>query len=220
MAGDYAELKTEIAELRTKFDNVQKKFDDAQKALQETAEKIPRVIDKDYKENRRVRFQDSGDWGRHYSTVRMTVTTFLVGLSLGIISFKWENLKLPPAAMFVGLSTLIWISAVALFIAFTWLTYHEMARARKLDLSDTVVDHRKTLYPRRDPASWVLIIVTLVFGVGLSLVCDGSVLPSRFWRAGTMDEAIYQFVPWAFGLAVLGGIVDRVLAFKVKTKPE
>jgi len=213
MAGEDAELKKEIAELRTKFDDVQKAF-------QKTVDEIPRNVDKEFWENRRVRFQDSGDWGRHYSTVRMAVTTFLIGLSLGIISFKWDNLKLPPAAMFVGLSTLIWISAVALFIAFTRLTYHEMERARKVDLRDSADDHRKTLYPRRDPASWVLIIVTLVFGVSLSLVCNGSVLPSLFWRAGTVDQAIYQCVPWVFGLAVLIGLGDRYFSPKVKTKPE
>jgi len=45
----------------------------------------------DLLENARVRFTDAGDWGRHYSVVRMTVTTFFVGIIFGVIGVKWDE---------------------------------------------------------------------------------------------------------------------------------
>ena len=39
------------------------------------------------KDELRAQFSEVGEWARHYSTVRMTVTPVMAGLSLGILQF-------------------------------------------------------------------------------------------------------------------------------------
>jgi hypothetical protein len=210
MATDDAD-KQKLAKLESDFTQHKGEF----AALKKGVSEFPRGLDKEMWENRRVRFEDSGDWARHYSAVRMTVTTFLVGLSLGIVSFKWEKGDPRPGAIFVALAALVWISAVVLFIAFTRLTYHEMARARKLKLPDTPDDKRTPLHPRWDPASWVLIVVTAIFGLLLCWICNGSLWPPSW--AG-QDDRIYHYAPVAIMLFAVVGLIDRIIASEIDPK--
>ncbi len=122
--------------------------------------------------NRRGRFAEHGNWARHYSTVRMTVTTFLVSLSIGILSFKWEPTKGQPNLKFIDLAAGVWVAALFLFLIFTHHTYREMANARRLrrllPSGDNKPSSRKKRHPihtRQDSASWILIILTAVFAL-------------------------------------------------------
>jgi hypothetical protein len=99
----------------------------------------------------------------------MTVTTFLVSLSLGILSFKWKPNESPPADLFIFLAGVVWIVALCLFLVFTHHTYREMARARRLrNRLETGDDNDKTkgeIHPRGDWASRILIILSAAFGL-------------------------------------------------------
>jgi hypothetical protein len=67
---------------------------------------------------------DASSWAQHYSVVRMTVTTFLLGLSIGILTTKWEELTLLLWLVIGGL----WPLALALFVIFTRHEAVEMIR--------------------------------------------------------------------------------------------
>ena len=131
-------------------------------------------------QNRRVRFGENGNWARHYSTVRMTTTTFLVSLSIGILSFKW-NPPARPEPTFLNLAGGVWIGALCLFLAFTRYTYGEMERARlrRRALPEGAnAEPDKPLHPRQDVASWIMILVTIAFGLLLlSLSAEGLICP-------------------------------------------
>jgi len=142
--------------------------------------KLEAIGPPDYEQNRRTRFQENGSWARHYSTVRMTTTTFLVPVSLGILSFKWNGPQ-HPQIRFIALSGVVWVLAVLLFLLFTRLTYGEMERARlkRKDMPDGGTgrgDENNPFHPRQDVASWILALLTLFYGV--LLVCLGDI---RVW---------------------------------------
>lgn len=41
--------------------------------------------------NTRARYSDAATWATHYSTVRMGISTFFIGLCWGIVSLKWDD---------------------------------------------------------------------------------------------------------------------------------
>ena len=63
-------LSEQLAKLSAKVNDLQARLDLL--AMGDRPEHI---------QNRRVRFGENGNWARHYSTVRMTTTTFLFSLS-------------------------------------------------------------------------------------------------------------------------------------------
>ena len=153
-------------------------------------------------QNRRVRFRENGNWARHYSTVRMTTTTVLVSLSIGILSFKW-NPPAKPEPTFVNLAGGVWIAALCLFLVFTRYTYGEMERARlrrRALPEGAKLEPDKPLHPRQDMASWIVIVVTAAFGLLLLSLSDGgSICPLRS-RA--------NIVPWlVIFFALFGALV-------------
>lgn len=130
---------------------------------------LEKVGPPDYEQNRRTRFQENGNWARHYRTIRMAITTFLVPVSLGILGFKW-NPPLHPQITFIALSGIVWISTVLLFLVFTRLTYGEMERARlkRIKMPDGGTGRsgeEKAFHPYQDPASWILALLTIFYGV-------------------------------------------------------
>ncbi|MGI9087482.1 MAG: hypothetical protein ACR2HH_07060 [Chthoniobacterales bacterium] len=118
-------------------------------------------------QNCRTRYQENGNWARHYSTVRMTVTTFLIPVSLGVLAFKWTPPTHPPIN-FLALSDVVWMAAVFLFVLFTRLTYEEMERARRrrMQLREGVATGEgSSFHPCQDHASYVLAFLTIAYGV-------------------------------------------------------
>ena len=153
-------------------------------------------------QNRRVRFGENGNWARHYSTVRMTTTTILVSLSIGILSFKWDP-PAKPALTFLNLAGGVWIAALCLFLTFTRYTYGEMERARlrRQALPEGAKpEPGKPLHPRQDPASWIMIVVTAAFGLLLLSLSDGESICPLCARS--------KIIPWlVIFLALLGALV-------------
>lgn len=67
-------------------------------------------------------YKDRGQWARHYSTVRLTLGTFFVTLSVGILHFRWNTPELK-----VGIGAFIICALGAfLFSAFSKATFDEM----------------------------------------------------------------------------------------------
>jgi len=68
-------------------------------------------------------YSDQGSWARHYSTVRMTLGTFFLTGSIGVIYKKWDD-QYDPSTVILG-GTILAIG-IALFLRFTWLTFRRM----------------------------------------------------------------------------------------------
>ena len=73
-------------------------------------------------ENARVRFADAGAWAMHYSVVRMTVTTFFVGLIFGVIGVKWDEFD-------PSLRVAMWFAWGLAFLFLLLFTLPEMKKA-------------------------------------------------------------------------------------------
>lgn len=82
----------------------------------------------DLVQNARARFANDGQWAIHYSTVRMTVTTFLVGLSWGIVALQWDRYK--PALCFAAWA--VWVLTLVLLFTFTFYTKERLLAQRRL----------------------------------------------------------------------------------------
>jgi hypothetical protein len=152
----------EKAELGKKITAVEEQA----KALADNLKRFEGIGIAEYQSNCRARYQENGNWARHYSTVRMSVSTFLIPVSLGVASFRWQPPAPPPISL-LALSGVVWCSAVVLFVLFTRLTYQEMESARKKreKLADGVsVANGSTLHPRSDIASYLLALLTIAYG--------------------------------------------------------
>jgi hypothetical protein len=66
-------------------------------------------------------YKERGQWARHYSAVRLTLGTFFVTLSFGILQFRWDTPELK-----VGVVLLTCAFGVFLFILFSKYTFDEM----------------------------------------------------------------------------------------------
>ena len=152
----------EEAELRKKITTVEEQA----KALAGDLKRFEGIGIGEYQSNCRARYQENGNWARHYSTVRMSVSTFLIPVSLGVASFRWQP-PAPPPISFLALSGVVWCSAVLLFVLFTRLTYQEMESARKKreKLPDGVsAGNGSPFHPRSDIASYLLALLTIAYG--------------------------------------------------------
>ena len=59
--------------------------------------------------------EDANGWAQHFSNVRLAVITFLSGICLGIMSFKWDQ----PEAFLVWSTLGVWILGMTLFVIFS-----------------------------------------------------------------------------------------------------
>jgi hypothetical protein len=191
MSGEeQAKTKTDISDLCKRVSDLEARCT----ALEE-------IGSPDMQANRRTRFQENGNWARHYSTVRMTTTTFLVGVSLGILSFRWPAAAHPPIS-FVALSGIVWIIAVSLFLVFTRLTYQEMesARLKRNLLPDGVSGKRDKPYTSyEDWASWIVGCLSLFYGLLLYYLGD-----VRLWH---FVSPISSSFSRRMGCAVPGSVI-------------
>ena len=105
-----------------------------------------------------VLLQEASDWARHYSSVRMTVTTFFITLSTGMLGFKWGT------HLFVILAMVVWLVAIGLFITFTIPEIREL-RHRRPHLS-TLTGKPQETGIIWDWGSFAMLILTLGFLFG------------------------------------------------------
>ena len=141
-------------------------------AIQTTLSKLPPSASGALIENRRVRFEEAGEWARHYSNVRMGVTPFLITLTVGILAFKWDpqvGLLPGPGAPFVYLSFTVWVLACFLFFVFTHRTSKQEQNANShrlyLEVQPPKPLPKTKKYWAGDFPSWAM--VALMFGFGI-----------------------------------------------------
>jgi hypothetical protein len=117
-------------------------------------------------------YKDAGYWGRHYSTVRMTVGTFFLGVALTILYHQWEKPQLFTAFLVLALAA---VGAV-LFAIFSYLTFTKMnkqmmiADAFRRSLTNNAEKLEKRYDPLWQPTSLPVGIVLLVLFVVLDVV--------------------------------------------------
>jgi hypothetical protein len=107
-------------------------------------------------------YQDLGHWARHFSTVRMTVATFLTGLVGAVVLVAIESdVGSPKRIVALQMATGLLAVMVGMFVLFTRLTYLRMDKQRRLlDSGDKCHYCWGT-----DPALWVVLVV----GVGSAI---------------------------------------------------
>ena len=127
-------------------------------------------------ENRRALMQEASDWAQHYSTVRATVGTFLITLSIGILTFGWERND----PLLVRAAAGVWFVALVLFLGFTIAEYGKLGHLgehrevlRKSITSTPATSHslkrlfKSLVNPKRWDYGLVgFIILTVLFGLG------------------------------------------------------
>jgi hypothetical protein len=73
-------------------------------------------------------YKDAGYWGRHYSTVRLTLGTFFLTAAGGMIYHQWEK---PNWMTAIG-ALVIALIGFGLFVLFSFLTFNEMNAQREI----------------------------------------------------------------------------------------
>lgn len=86
-------------------------------------------------------YSEHGAWARHFSGVRMTLGTFFLTASIGIIYQRWDRFDCRTAWL-AGCTLTI---GIALFLFFSWLTYKYVNRQRAIaaDYQTTLSAHAK-----------------------------------------------------------------------------
>ena len=160
-------------------------------------------------EDRRALYQDAGEWSRHYSTVRMTVATFVITTCVAIIALTTDK---GTTSSRVGDSvTLLWLLGLFIFYAFTFLTFKERNKQLTHRRAFAVPipankQGKKGASILRDPASWALLFLNTAFAIAahkatghLTFVSNGA-LAKALW---VVSGLIALFI-------VLAGIFGRL----------
>lgn len=123
-------------------------------------------------------YSEHGAWARHYSTVRMTLGTFFLTASIGIIyqrwdkSFDWRTVGLAAFALMIG---------IALFLFFSWQTYksmnHQLAIA--LDYQTTLSPDATNRPPQFEWKKQPDVLYIVIGAVGFFLLALG-----LWWKCG------------------------------------
>ena len=128
-------------------------------------------------ENARAQFASAGQWAIHFSVVRMTVTTFFVGLSWALISVKWDDYTDDLGRAAWG----IWLLAGFFLAAFTWETN---AEAGKQKYCKSFIPHPGSSEKNTKPVrgfGWLNGWVLAVIGIVLLLCCVILLRNRMFW---------------------------------------
>jgi hypothetical protein len=84
-----------------------------------------------FRDNKKVLFQEAGQWARHYSTVRMTVATFTITSCTAIMALASKNDRLATSEDVAYPVTILWILGLCVFWLFTMFTHKELVHQRK-----------------------------------------------------------------------------------------
>ena len=127
--------------------------------------------------NRRLHYQEAGQWARHYSTVRMTVGTFVITVCATILALKGRGGQADQIAVAV---TLLWLAGQAIFFIFTAQTFDRLNSQlrRRWQLPDFIdaPEPARPVTMLRDAASWIMMGLTILLGVFMGLWGDQALL--------------------------------------------
>ncbi len=71
--------------------------------------------------------EDANGWAQHFSNVRLGVVTFLSGICVGIMNFKWDR----PEPIFVWSTLGTWILGITLFVVFSIEEWRKLDQRRR-----------------------------------------------------------------------------------------
>lgn len=71
--------------------------------------------------------EDANGWAQHFSNVRLGVVTFLSGICVGIMNFKWDH----PEPIFVWSTLGTWTLGMALFAVFSIEEWRKLDQRRR-----------------------------------------------------------------------------------------
>jgi hypothetical protein len=134
---------------------------------------VEKADENEFPENRRTVYDDAGEWSRHYSTVRMTVATFVITTCVAIIALTGDQ---ESVSRRVGDSVcLLWLLGLAIFYAFTRLTFKERNRQLNhrikmpLAANEAGIADKEGAKILGDAASWALLIINTLFAASTFL---------------------------------------------------
>jgi hypothetical protein len=164
------------------------KFFQETAAQLKTAEKLVEPL----RDNRKLHYQEAGQWARHFSTIRMTVMTLTITTCVAIIAWKWQPIfndqtKGDSIKMLATIVGILWGTGVITFWLFTYHTYSQIRRQQEKRpfLPSSFSDHAKPNSAQFDGASLVVPVLT-----GISLY--------YFIRAYPCLGAFWEIVLWSF----------------------
>lgn len=144
-------------------------------------------------DNRKLHYQEAGQWARHYSTVRMTIGTFSVTACATIIGLKWNELA---SNEYVWNGPIcLWLLSALIFMAFTYQTF---------DRLNSQMKYRELLPTKpgdvHNKRAWMILDAGAIAIAGLTILFA--------WLAHTRGSCeIYDFLKMALWLVGLGWIV-------------
>ena len=159
------------------------------------------------RDNRKLHYQEAGQWARHFSTIRMTVMTLTVTTCVGIVAWKGQllfskgsvnDLNLVRIAAVIPV-TILWIAGVGVFALFSVETYKQIDRQqiKRPFLPSSCKDNDVPNRRRFDWASLAVALLNLIMlGIGiwkfnfcyavnfilLCLILFGLYFPCGLWR--------------------------------------
>jgi len=84
-----------------------------------------------YRDNRKILFQEAGQWARHFSTVRMTVITFTITSCTAILALASKTGGFVAPSDVADPVTVLWLLGLCVFWIFTVQTYRQMYHQKK-----------------------------------------------------------------------------------------
>lgn len=136
------------------------------------------------RDNRKLLYTEAGNWARHFSTVRMTVLTFAITTSVGIMAWRWQEVFAECGSDNLSLISvpvsILWGSGTAVFWAFTYYTFSQIGRqmAKRPQLPAKFDEKFK---PRSAPFDYAALVVPVLTGCVWWLVHDKKVTGLEAW---------------------------------------
>jgi hypothetical protein len=143
---------------------------------------IPSALTDDSHSNARTRFSDAGAWAMHFSTVRLSLTTFFITASWGLVTLKWKEYsdELRNAAL------VSWLLATFFLDTFTRATIKasEKQKGFQFELPTlTEASSDRTLHWKTRLGIWFPGIVFVIMTMGFAFLLD-------CWRRTKEDKPV------------------------------
>ena len=156
-----------------------------------------------FHDNRKVFYQEAGQWARHFSTVRMTVMTFTITTCAAIVAWRWQG-KGPDIQRLLVPTAALWATGVFVFWVFTYHTYRKAHGQKKF--RDWMPDgiHGASTEAGEVKLDWASFVVPVLSGGLLCLAHQNEIVISPWYNAV------------AAGFCVLSASVPVWILYRVK----
>ncbi len=129
------------------------------------------------RDNRKLLYQEAGQWARHFSTVRMTVITFTITTCAAFIALQKDW---PPNKSVVIPVGILWLLGILTFWIFTSYTYHKIRQQQK-NHPLLASDFGDGLRPHRIPFDGASLIIPVLSGGYIWLLTLANPCGTAWW---------------------------------------